>query len=53
MFLLLCVIGLRQWNQDIACERENQFKNCARRVGYVTPGLGIDVDEWVHEMRDE
>jgi nicotinamide mononucleotide transporter len=51
VFLLLCIMGLREWNKALRA-REGRFKKYAGALG-TFPGGKQDIDEWMHEMRDE
>ncbi len=51
VFLLLCIMGLREWSKALRA-REEKFKKYAGGLGTFPEGKQ-DINEWMHEMRDE
>jgi len=51
VFLLLCVMGLREWSRALGA-RESRFKKYAGALGTFPRGKN-EINEWVREMRDE
>jgi nicotinamide mononucleotide transporter len=50
VFLLLCVVGLREWSKALV--RRNAFKKYASALG-TSPGGKEEVNEWLRDLRDE
>jgi nicotinamide mononucleotide transporter len=51
VFLLLCVMGLREWGKALRA-RENQFKKYSGALG-TFPGGKQAINQWIREIRDE
>jgi nicotinamide mononucleotide transporter len=51
VFLLLCVMGLREWSKALRA-RESKFRKFAGVLG-TFPGGEQDINDWVRDMRDE
>ncbi len=51
VFLLLCLIGLREWSKALRAQ-ENRFGKYSGALG-TFPGGKREINEWVREMRDE
>jgi nicotinamide mononucleotide transporter len=51
VFLLLCVMGLREWSKALR-EQDDKFNKYAGALG-TFPGGKQDINEWMRDMRDE
>lgn len=51
VFLLLCVMGLREWSKALRA-RDNQFTKFSGALR-TFPGGKQEINDWVREMRDE
>jgi hypothetical protein len=51
VFMILCVVGLRAWSKELRA-REDKFKKYAGALGEF-PGSKKEINEWMHDMRDE